>query len=474
MKKTIAKRFFACVLAFLMLAAVIPAAGAESVVYRDLSKKHWAYSYVMWATENGYMNGVGDNKFDPEGSLTRGMFVTILCRMAKGLGKDTEVKGTVTFDDVPVSKKTWYTDAVLWAAEQKVVEGVGGGLFSPNRAVTREEMGTMIYRFISEYLQLDTFGYQSKTVYRDTITISKWAREPMRQIAKMDLMQGDENRNFNPHQNATRAAAATVFNRLALFLEEYENEHPADSIKVMSYNVYYVDDPERFNKLTESVKTTNPDLLGVQEATDGWLSFLDAKLSDGYGRVGFGRDTTPENGEHGESTAIYYKKSKFDLIETQTLWLSDTPTVKSQYPESACARVMTYAILERKSDGYRFLYVNTHLDYLLNAAVKQLKRMNEIINGLSFSGMTMITGDFNIDMLTNHDEYGEITKLGWINSFDIARYAVKNNTWENQILDYCLFTSAADVEVIRYEVQTENNNSDHHPIVITFVPVTEE
>ncbi|MBQ6262324.1 MAG: S-layer homology domain-containing protein, partial [Clostridia bacterium] len=89
------------------------------------------------------MNGVGDGKFDPSGSLTRGMVATVLWRR-EGSPAPAAPSG---FEDVPAGK--WYTDAIAWAKETGIVNGLTPTTFGPNSFITREQLATMLFRFAS-------------------------------------------------------------------------------------------------------------------------------------------------------------------------------------------------------------------------------------------------------------------------------------------------------------------------------------
>ncbi len=89
--------------------------------FTDVSKDHWAYDAITEAVAAGYFKGVSDTAFDPEGTLTRAMLVTVLARAA---GAETDDNASTGFSDVA---GTWYTGAVAWAAENGVVTGDGDG-----------------------------------------------------------------------------------------------------------------------------------------------------------------------------------------------------------------------------------------------------------------------------------------------------------------------------------------------------------
>jgi dienelactone hydrolase len=123
-----------------LLPAPAPAPEDESP-FTDVAKDAKYYDAVVWATENGYVNGIGDGKFDPSGALNRGDFVTVLYRYA---GKP-KVANAPTFADVPAGE--YYADAVAWAVNAKITNGTSTTTFSPKEALTLWQLDVMLQRY---------------------------------------------------------------------------------------------------------------------------------------------------------------------------------------------------------------------------------------------------------------------------------------------------------------------------------------
>ena len=104
--------------------------------FNDVKESDWYYESVKYAVENGIFKGVGDNSFSPDGTMTRGMFVTVLGRIAEIQASDYPWRDN--FTDVDVS--AWYAPYVVWAAENNITKGIGNGKFGPDVLVTREQM----------------------------------------------------------------------------------------------------------------------------------------------------------------------------------------------------------------------------------------------------------------------------------------------------------------------------------------------
>ena len=245
----------------------------------------------------------------------------------------------------------------------------------------------------------------------------------------------------------------------------------AAPVSVMSYNVFYNSPNDRKSMVLQMIRDYMPDLLGVQEATPQWMSIFKSELTtNGYATVGEGRD----GGNSGEYNAIFYKTDKFDLISSGTKWLSDTPDVKGSRAESnVLPRIMTYAVLERKSDGMRFIYVNTHLDHTSDQVrIKQIGVLTKEIAKLPDLPV-IITGDFNTSESQN--PYNELISYGFIDcakvAFDTTEgadgtfHGYSGNTPSR--IDF-IFGSPGNVIFGNYEVcdkKIENKYaSDHHPV----------
>ena len=170
--------------------------------YNDLSSEQWYHAGVDYALQNGLMNGVGGGRFDPNGSLTRAMLVTILYRSEN----TPDVSGESNpFTDVPEGQ--WYTDAVIWAAKEKIVNGMSETTFAPNESITREQIATILYRYAGSP-QVSGNLYQ----FSDAFSVSTYAYDAMLWAVKESIITG-MNGKLAPKDNATRAQIATILYR---------------------------------------------------------------------------------------------------------------------------------------------------------------------------------------------------------------------------------------------------------------------
>ena len=153
-------------------------------------------------------------KFQPNGTLTRAAFVTMLGRMA-GV-KDTDYTTSV-FRDVPDGE--WYTSFVAWATENGIVDGYGDGIFLPQNNITRQEMAKIMAKYLN-WKGLDTTPSSEISSYpiNDLNTIGGWALEPVCFCYEQGLLNG-RGSNFAPQANATRAEACVVLCRLQKYVD---------------------------------------------------------------------------------------------------------------------------------------------------------------------------------------------------------------------------------------------------------------
>lgn len=174
--------------------------------FADLNEKDWFYTSVITAYSRGLMNGVSTTEFNPNGDVTRAMFVTVLYRMEGSPEND----GNKKFGDVEVG--SWYDKAVAWASANGIVNGVSDTEFAPNNKITREQMAAMVYRYAS-YKKADMTVTKDLSSYTDLASVSEYALEPMKWVCGMGIINGMTETTLVPQGTSTRAQAATVFVR---------------------------------------------------------------------------------------------------------------------------------------------------------------------------------------------------------------------------------------------------------------------
>ena len=180
--------------------------GSETTLpFTDVSG-HWALDAIQYAFDHDLMGGVGNNKFDPNGTLDRAMLVTMLYRM----DGEPAVTAENPFKDVADGK--WYSKAVIWAEENDIVDGYGNGKFGPQDKISREQMATMLLNY-SKYKKYDTSKTNDLKAYSDAADISVWALAAMQWANAEGLITGRTATTIVPGGSASRAEAATILMR---------------------------------------------------------------------------------------------------------------------------------------------------------------------------------------------------------------------------------------------------------------------
>ncbi len=177
----------------------------EPLPFTDVAEGDWFYDAVRYAYENGLMDGVGGNRFAPNSETTRAQLVTILYR----LEGQPAVSGDLPFTDVEAG--TWYTNAILWAAQNGIVNGVNDTEFAPGDEITRQQLVTILYRY-AEAKVCDVSASADLSGYPDAGQVQGYAQPAMAWAVAEGIVEGMDG-NLNPAGNASRAQIATILMR---------------------------------------------------------------------------------------------------------------------------------------------------------------------------------------------------------------------------------------------------------------------
>lgn len=173
------------------------------------------------------------------------------------------------------------------------------------------------------------------------------------------------------------------------------------SFNIASYNIKY-DNPKdtanawdnRKNVIAEMIRFNEVDVLGIQEGLHHQVEALDSLLPD-HAYIGVGRDDGDEKGEY---AALFYNKNLFEVLDSNTFWLSPTPEVPSKGWDAALPRVCTWAALKvRKSNDIIFVF-NTHFDHIgKTARINSAKLILKQIKAIAENNPVVLMGDFNTE-----------------------------------------------------------------------------
>lgn len=175
----------------------------RAVSFADVPSTAWFKNAVDFVTARNLFSGISAQSFAPDQSMNRGMLATVLYRLAG----EPPVTGAVGFGDVPADQ--YYANAVAWAAQNQVVSGITASEFSPNAAITREQLATILYRYSGSpavSASLDRFA--------DASLVSEYAVTPLQWATEQGIISGRGNGTLDPKGTASRAEVAQMLMNL--------------------------------------------------------------------------------------------------------------------------------------------------------------------------------------------------------------------------------------------------------------------
>ena len=185
--------------------------------YVDVEKDAWYYDAVAYNYEKKTMTGLDKTHFGPADTLVRAQFAAVLHKM----NKEVEMEYTDIFPDV--TEPDWFKNAVLWAADKKIVTGyTGTKMFGPNDPVTRSQMAAMMYRYAKDYKGYDVKADGDYSAFPDAGDVQEFAVDAMKWAVSEEIIKGktiDGKLFLDPQGSANRAECATIIQR---FMEKYE------------------------------------------------------------------------------------------------------------------------------------------------------------------------------------------------------------------------------------------------------------
>lgn len=243
------------------------------------------------------------------------------------------------------------------------------------------------------------------------------------------------------------------------------------TLKIGSYNIRYDNEgdrkagnswEDRLPVIGSILRWEDADVFGAQEVLAGQLEDMRKELK-GYGDYGIGRD---DGKDKGEFAPIFYKKDKFELLESGSFWLSENPEEPSKGWDAALPRITSWVKLQDKETEKEFWFFNLHMDHVGKIAREEsshlvLEKMKEIVG----DGTAFLTGDFNVDQ--KNKIYDILQESGYIfDSYEQAddRMAINgtfnafnDQLWTDSRIDHIFVTK--NVSVSNYAVRTDTYRS---------------
>ena len=251
-------------------------------------------------------------------------------------------------------------------------------------------------------------------------------------------------------------------------------------MRIMSFNIRCGDVgketwEDRIGIVSQTMLESEADSIGVQEATPEWMAALKETIGEKYAYVGVGRDDGDNEGEY---SAVFYLKDKYEVVDSDTFWLSETPDTPSFGWDAACRRVCTWVQLKDKETGKEYVHMNTHFDHVGISARKNSVEMI-IDKAKTFTDIPVVfTADMNVVQgSTNYNQfvdsgYFRDTKFATSDTMNYCTYHdTKPESHKDDVIDYVMINDGFDA--LSYRVVTEGIDgrfvSDHYPIYADIV-----
>ena len=216
-------RTFTCTVCDQTRTEAIPATGASTCtggpscpsygLHDVAGPDYWAHKGIDYCVRNRLMSGVGAGTFSPDTACTRAQIVKILYNLS---GNQTDYSYYyLPFTDV--APGAWYYNAVAWAYCNDVTSGTSATMFTPNAAITRQQLVTFLYRYTVKYAPEFTGNAAPISAFPDAGSVANWAYAAMSWAVGNGLIQGNAHDNgldyLDPNGSATRAQTATIIMR---------------------------------------------------------------------------------------------------------------------------------------------------------------------------------------------------------------------------------------------------------------------
>lgn len=354
------QRILSALLALCIVFSLVPTALAEKADdFTDVSRSDWYYQFVDYVTSKGYFNGVADKTFAPADNMTRAMFVTVLFRFHGAKGDRSQS----AFTDVAPGE--WYTDAINWAAANRIVDGVGNGKFAPNDPITRAQMCTMIERYLDLYrkawkVTLPETG--SVSVMVDESAIPAYALAAVKQCQRHGLVNGFEDGTFRPNDLSTRAQVAAVIYRMSYLVQNAKPDNTPSvnppvnpPVTAYTYALYFDANGGTLNGASPVSMTTT--------STTYSFPVTATATRDGYNFLGWATEKTATAATYPAGSTVTLTAA-YPIITLYAVWQAKAPVVVSE-------DLIGNAVLKSVKQ------VNDRFDAMKNAVVSAVDQVNK-------------------------------------------------------------------------------------------------
>ncbi len=203
----------------MVISLLLSATPVASAAFED-TVGHWAEAYIDRVAEASLFNGISESEFDPDSTMTRGMFVTVLGRFEEIDLEFWSSYAAPKFFPKDVDENAYYAPYISWAVCNRIVDGMSEAEFAPNAPITREQMAKLIAFYVEKMGHaLLPSEQEVPEFFADSEAISDWASSSVEALRESGIINGVANEDgsvsFLPQDTATRAQAAAVFCRIS-------------------------------------------------------------------------------------------------------------------------------------------------------------------------------------------------------------------------------------------------------------------
>lgn len=180
--------------------------GEDAPAFTDIAD-HWAKEDIEFVVSRGLFRGTSDTTFSPKTAMTRGMFVTVLGRLA-----NANVSSFQESSFTDVKNDLYYMSFIEWANRNGIVKGIGDKKFAPDQAITREQMAVIMSNYVKT-MNLKLNQVHEENNFADSAHISAYAEDAVKQMQMAGILSGKKGNLFDPQGMATRAEVSAVVHR---------------------------------------------------------------------------------------------------------------------------------------------------------------------------------------------------------------------------------------------------------------------
>lgn len=178
----------------------------DAPVFTDIAS-HWAKEEIEFVVRRGLFGGTSDKTFSPDTAMTRGMFVTVLGRLA-----NAQVDNYIESSFEDVKSDAYYIGYIEWANKNNIVNGTGNNNFAPDQAITREHMAVIMSNYVKT-MDIKLKETHGENTFDDNAKINDYAKDAVRQMQIAGILSGKYENLFDPQGLATRAEVSAVLQR---------------------------------------------------------------------------------------------------------------------------------------------------------------------------------------------------------------------------------------------------------------------